>query len=42
MKQLRELYRRYRDYIRVDLLLYLLMFGGVILFMLLAVIFKWI
>ncbi len=32
MKWLREFYSQYRDYIRVDLLMYILMFGAILVY----------
>ena len=33
MKKLREFYKKYKDYIRVDLIMYLVMFLGILIFL---------
>ena len=41
MKKLLELYEKYKDYIMVDALMYLVMFVGILLFFALAILLDW-
>lgn len=41
MRKLKEFYNKYKDYIAPDMWMYIIMFGGIIIFFGLAFIFGW-